>query len=379
MRRTAQIIVIAGFLGAVYGVPVTQAILDLLDDELPQCLELFDAAPTEEHLREFENDLEENSWFEETIRPIYMEARYRLTGDLGEKSLAGRDGWAFYHPGVKYLYQPYFREIDGATSEGDPVETIVDLRDQLKQKDIALLMVIVPGKATVYPDLLSPDARRVAANTRRFIGELQQHGVEVLALHDLFLPHRAEADRRKQSLYMATDTHWSGEGVILAAARIASRVREESWYVAPGAPRYERKAVTLERDGDVLRMTQIPYEFARESVVAHQVSELESGELYGDDDKAPLLWLGDSFSRIFQTDAPRSAGVIANLAYELQTPLASIVNDGGASTLVRQQLARRVDLLEDKKLVIWEFIERDARFGMRGWQKIRLWDDDGEF
>ncbi|MBW1870953.1 MAG: hypothetical protein JRJ19_02755, partial [Deltaproteobacteria bacterium] len=67
--------------------------------------------------------------------------------------------------------------------------------------------------------------------------------------------------------------------------------------------------------------------------------------------------------------------LIANLAYELQLPLASIVNNGGASTLVRQKLARKIDLLKGKRLIIWEFIERDIRFGLQGWEHISYSDD----
>ena len=82
--------------------------------------------------------------------------------------------------------------------------------------------------------------------------------------------------------------------------------------------------------------------------------------------------LGDSFLRIYEHDEPHSGGFVAHLAYHLGFGLTSIVNDGGASTLVRQQLARRPDLLEGKKVVIWEFVERDIRFGTEGWQVIPL-------
>ena len=48
------------------------------------------------------------------------------------------------------------------------------------------------------------------------------------------------------------------------------------------------------------------------------------------------------------------------------------VNDAGASTLVRPELARKADLLNGKKLVIWEFIERDICFGAEGWRDVPL-------
>ena len=82
--------------------------------------------------------------------------------------------------------------------------------------------------------------------------------------------------------------------------------------------------------------------------------------------------LGDSFLRIYETDEPGAAGFISQLARELKRPVASIVNDGGASTLVRQELNRRPALLSNKRVVIWEFVERDIRLGVEGWQHIPL-------
>ena len=67
-----------------------------------------------------------------------------------------------------------------------------------------------------------------------------------------------------------------------------------------------------------------------------------------------------------------TAGFIEHLACELGLPLTSVVNDGGASTLVRQELSRKPALLRNKKLVVWEFVERDIRFGTEGWQQVQL-------
>jgi hypothetical protein len=124
------------------------------------------------------------------------------------------------------------------------------------------------------------------------------------------------------------------------------------------------------RWGDIAEMTKVPERrsvWEEEKVEAHPVMDLAADKPYKDDPASPILWLGDSFSRIYQTDAPGSAGIIAQVAYRLNRPLASIVNDGGASTVVRQQLARRSGLLTGKKLVVWTFVERDLRFGSKGW------------
>ena len=137
---------------------------------------------------------------------------------------------------------------------------------------------------------------------------------------------------------------------------------------------FRRETVTVSRRPDIPRMSRLPGEagaFPPEKTTAYRVLD-EEGEPYADSDESRILLLGDSFSRIYQTDEPEAAGLIANLAYELQTPLASIVNDGGASTLVRQELARNLEILQDKRIVIWAFAERDLRFGMKGWAKIAL-------
>ncbi len=109
-----------------------------------------------------------------------------------------------------------------------------------------------------------------------------------------------------------------------------------------------------------------------ESLACLQAVESDGRTPYADRVESDVLILGDSFLRIYERDEPIAAGFIAHLARELGQPLTSIVNDGGGSTLVRQDLARRPALLMNKKLVIWEFAERDIRYGTEGWQIVPL-------
>ena len=118
---------------------------------------------------------------------------------------------------------------------------------------------------------------------------------------------------------------------------------------------YELKPAPVRRLGDVIRMLQVPQieqEFAPENISCRQVIRQDDGTPYRDDPNAGILVLGDSFLRIYEQDEPQSAGFLAQLACALGQPVASIVNDGGASTLVRQDLHRRPQLLVGKKLVI---------------------------
>jgi hypothetical protein len=388
MTRAQNIALLSLFLLIIFAVPISQAVIDvkLEDEPKPFFLTLFERAPSEKNLRDFENNLEEGSYYEQKVRPVFQLARYYALRDLGEKALRGRgDGWYFYTPGVKYLTEPFYTELTEPPKD-DPIGAIADFKRQLAQRGIKLLVMPVPGKATVHPERLVAGLeprRELASHTRRVMNDLRQQGVEVIDLHRVFLDIRAS--KPEKVLYMRGDTHWTGEGARIAAETVAARVRQMVWYQQlPRQERYARREVTVSRRGDVPKMTRIPRQeqlFPLEKVTCYQIrfaSGEDKGETYEEPDEysdAPILVLGDSFSRVFETDEPEAAGWIANLAYELQTPVGSIVNDGGASTLVRQQLAQDLEQLEGKKLVVWAFVERDVRFGMQGWQKIKLWPD----
>jgi len=122
----------------------------------------------------------------------------------------------------------------------------------------------------------------------------------------------------------------------------------------------------------MLQSAQIEKWIAPEPVPCVQVLRDDNGQAYRDQANAEVLVLGDSFLRIYQQDEPRAAGFIAHLAKELKQPMTSLVSDGGASTLVRQELYRRPGFLKNKRVVVWEFVERDIRLGTEGWQQIPL-------
>ena len=133
----------------------------------------------------------------------------------------------------------------------------------------------------------------------------------------------------------------------------------------------------MNRSGDVVRLLQLPRPVAPETVPCRQVVHSATGVPYRDEPAAEILVLGDSFLRIYETDEPGAAGFIAHLAGELKQPVTSLINDGGGATLVRQELYRRPALLTNKKLVVWEFVERDLRLATEGWQCISLTMDKG--
>jgi hypothetical protein len=379
MSRACNKTAVFAFLAIIFAVPVFQGVWEkAVEHESLRVLGLFKKVPSEANLRAYEKDLEEASKVAGWLRPVHRQLRWWVMRDLGDKAVAGDGGWAYYGPDLEYLGGRYVRDLKSSKPTDDPAEAIADFRDQLARRNIRLLVVPIPTKANVAPGNLRrglEPSLTLAVHSRRFMDELRARGVEVLNLYAPFVEQQRA--RLEQNLYLAADTHWTGEGARFAAGVLAARVRE---MLGPTElepkHKYRRELVTVARRPDIPRMSRLPGEasaFPPESTVAYRVID-ESGEPYADDDDSQILLLGDSFSRIYQTDEPGAAGWIANLAYELGTPLTTIVNDGGASTLVRQELARSPDLLKGKRLVIWSFVERDLRFGMKGWEKIAIED-----
>jgi acetyltransferase AlgX (SGNH hydrolase-like protein) len=378
-QRSYLTFLTACFLAIVGTVPLADAAIEMFrDGRSPTIAGLFSHLPSQENLRSLESHLESSSWFPQTLRPWWQRLRFALLADLGEKAVVGRDGWLFYAPDVRYLVEPSPPANRDAKNE-EPLSAIIAFRDQLSRKGIHLLVLPVPVKPSIYPDKLT---RRIASGGQAFsshtlelISKLKAAGVEVSNLFETFRRLRERNSLpESEPYYLVRDTHWSGKAVTIAAEEVAEQIRRLGW-VDSGSTEYALKPVMVKRRSDVAQMVRAPgieETYSPEDVLCYQVVQKNDGKPYQDDPHSPVLVLGDSFLRIYQKDAPTTAGFISHLAMKLRRPLASIVNDGGASTLVRQELARRPGLLQDKRLVIWEFVERDIRFGTEGWKEVAL-------
>ncbi len=376
-NRRVRIILIAAFGALICSASLIQVAVDCRQGRTPQAAELFVRMPNHTNLRAFEADLQDNCWLARRLRPYVQYAQFVALRDLGNKAVLGENGWLFYKPAVQYLVEPWPLDLTG--DQGDITSAVVSFRDQLAERGIDLLVVPVPNKASVYPDMLtkrSQDKEKpVNSKTIEVMRRLRQTGVEVVDLFALFKQARAASPPGEATkYYLAQDSHWSPDGVRLAAEAIARRLLDLGW-VEKGQTEYALKSATIERYGDILKMIQVPQierQFEPERIHGAQVINSVTNQPHRNDPNSEVLVLGDSFLRIYSQDEPGAAGFVEHLGYELGFALAAVVNDGGASTLVRQQLSRSPKLLANKKVIVWEFVERDIRFGTEGWQIVRL-------
>ena len=362
-----------------------------------------------EYLRPYEKEMEKVSIFANGIRPAFQFIYYALFSDLGDKGVLGRNGWFFYRPDVEYVTKNYVFDVRSKIVDANDrpfkeniVDSIVSFKNQLAERGIDLLVVIMPGKPSIYPDLLNEKMSAGSAGTfshsLQFNKELRAAGVETVDLFAAFAQERKRDVESGDSIYLHTDTHFRSRGVLAAAKAVADRVKQYPWY-QPGATEYEVDTLIVNRDGDIGTMTKLPamklrnlsFAFPSERTKCYQVWEVtrdasgavvdrvmcwdtkDNARIGRVKRSAPIMILGDSFTRIYQTDAPQSAGWASHLARELSQPVFMLYNDGGASTLIRDAMVEKhLDALPSKKLVVWEIVERDIRFGEGGWRDVKL-------
>ncbi len=366
---------------------------------------------TSRYLRAFENKVEDENALVLAFRPKYQLAVWNVFNDPGEKVVlgascqgesgcAGRPGrWLFYRQDVEFLVQPSPLDVRSAKLD-NPVQAILKFRDQLKAKGVELLVVVVPGKPSIYPERLTGvEGLKLAGHGKAILDSLAILGLNTVDLYTPLLAAKAD-DANLGALYLDDDTHWTPRGAELAAGEVAKKVNAmmDAGVIDIGEPSmdYVASDSLAGRMGDIGEMSGLNKfnVFKVQQVTGHVVLQQEISERteaptdslsdstvvrdtvktpFKDDfRKSKILILGDSFSRIYQTDAPVNAGWIAHFAKNISRPVSSIVSDGGASTLVREKLARKAGVLKGKKLLIWEFVERDLRFGAEGWKTIEF-------
>jgi hypothetical protein len=371
--RASGIFVIVLFLALVACPPLVQVIAEARGGAWPAALEVFRQRPTPRNLRAFENAVQDASVTARTLRPMMQAVQFFALREAGEKALVGPGGWLFYQPGVSYLTQ---RARGGESTVEEAVGTVTRFRDDLAARGIQLLLVPAPNKESVYPEQLArgatvPPTPIIGAETRSFLDHCQAAGVEVVDLFALYATARSSSET---ALYLEQDSHWTPAGMKLAMTAVAARILERGW-LAPGTIRYYARPAPVQELGDIVRMLRSPpieARLTRQDIRTEQVVRRNTGALFADDPSPEVLVLGDSFLRVFERDPPGQAGFVAHLALALGCPVGSIISDGGASTLVRQDLYRRPKLLARARVVVWEFVERDIRLGTEGWQIVPL-------
>lgn len=309
--------------------------------------------------------------------------------------VSGKDGWLFFAPELRSMSVGQFwgdaapRVSRASNPEfADPLPAILDFKAQLDRAGIELIFVPIPAKATIYPEMISEHGDTTARTDRyhlKFYDILREQGVNVLDLTPLFLKNRfTDAG----PIYCKQDTHWSGQGCVLAAAAIAEVIGAPSWMVEipkrhknHDASQSERKPVLdngqnragtpivkkNEITGDLwkalgdenLQKEQLRLTYIKEGVSASWRA-------------SPVVLLGDSHNLVFHAGADmhaQGAGLPDHLAHQLGFPVDVVAVRGSGATPSRLNLYRRRDNMKGKRVVVWCLSVREFTEG-QGWRLV---------
>ncbi len=333
------------------------------------------------NIADYETSLEERSPLIDALVPTVNSIVTGWLGGSTESVYPGRDGWLFYRPDVEYLTGPGFLEAETLAArrqadpeiEPDPLPALIEMRDALDTRGIALLVVPVPLKPTVYPDRYaagaSPTEGVQNASHATWMQRLDAEGIDVVDLTSDFR-RRREAD--DAPLYLTGDTHWTPAGVALASDRLADHV-EALGLAWTGAPvTYSSTTLEVTNQGDTLALLRLPDAAAAQRTETATITQVQEpdGQPWQPDPAAEVLLLGDSFANIYSLDAlgwGTGAGLAEQLSLRLGRPLDALRQNDAGSYATRQMLAAERqqgrNRLAGKRLVIYQFASRELAIG----------------
>ena len=345
-----------------------------------------------DRIEAFEEEIEDSPLHQSSRNSIeHWQAALLREGN--RKVYVGHDGWLFYRPGLDALtgYGPIKKEPESVTKNPDlmqwqqPGPVIARFAKQLRDRDIQLMLVPVPDKASIHPEKagLKTKSLPVHPDREEFFAQLRSEKIQVLDLIPLFEEERAVG----RDLFLKQDTHWTPRAMQLVATHISREVQK---HISAEANHSHRQK-TLERShpGDLVGMLgsakDLP--FHPETVTLSQILDGESGEkIFPSNPESPVVLLGDSFVNIYEDPSLGfgepgedwiGAGLAAHLANQLgYAAHVFAVNGDGATGSRRVFASMPNNIVRTKKLVVWVLAERDLFYSKTaGLDANVLWQD----
>lgn len=311
------------------------------------------------------------------------DARWVATSDgyLARASLAYELEWNRPAPGRQL---PRWDDVEALPH---PFAAIVDLERQLEAHGVELLVVPVPTRLEVYPELVLGQEDREATDWDEFAGmaegltsfllRLADAGVETVDLLPAFCQDRygEGPGGRGDQVFLKYNMHWTPRAAQLAAELVAERVRQLDGFT----PGRQKRGVSFElhetrASWEPAGSRNLPADTEPEDLGFVRVTDLEGKPVRVEKHKNPILLLGDSFATHW---SDYQASFSEHLYALLEQPFDRIVIRGGGVYQTRRRAAiREENGLATKKIVIWLFSATTLKDG-EDWRVVDLFGDRG--
>ncbi len=332
-----------------------------------------------------EEELEDDSLLRRTLLEPVQRFLTRFLKIGNEQAYVGHDGWLFFRPDYDYSIGRGFldpvemerrrRDPDASPQlQPDPIVALEHFARTLAATDVRLLVLPVPGKSVIHPELVAPARRAVRPPVHNpsfpeFLRRLQGGGIAVYDPTPDLLTIREEG----AAAFLRTDSHWTPLAVERVAAGIAGRLSGPDLGGFPAVDRsLVSRKVRLSGRGDLPALLDLdegsPF-FGEEQIEANRVLTLD-GRSWRPTSPAPLLLLGDSFSNVFSDPSlgwGTGAGLAEQIALGTGWAVDRIARNAGGASASREELARELaagsDRLSETRVVIYQFAARELVSG----------------
>ncbi len=271
-----------------------------------------------------------------------------------------RDGWlAWKAPRIFFALNHEWAARDDDSppilAGGAGTRTVVDFARQLRERGIDLLVVPLPSRLNVYPELVvetefDGSFAGFAPGLRRWMLELVDADVEVIDLLPALSAQRGavEAPGHEQ-VFLRMNPHWTPRGLRVAVDEIGRRVEAYDWFARGSSEsRLEVSSREWTHPRQVLPEGAQPAQLRLERVV-----DARGQAVAASDRGSPVQLLGGSFCILFEE---HGADLGRALHHRWGFAPDVIASPGGAALASRRALARRDRALEGKRVVIWVFV-----------------------
>ncbi|MDD2923756.1 hypothetical protein [Rhodoferax sp.] len=274
--------------------------------------------------------------------------RYTLLRGSNDQVRTGKDGWLFLTEELKY-------DPNGLQNMATRVELVSRVSTLLFQKNIQLVVALVPDKARLYQDKLAIDSYTIT-NQSRYAEALRQMQTARIAVVDLHTP--LKQSRLKEAVYYTTDTHWNQTGARLAAQAIAEHVKGLGVPLKKTDFSTSLAATATQRPGDLTRLMglhTLPTYFQPKADVEAEATTRQLGDgggagLFGDNTLSAVL-TGTSYSL--------RGNFHGYLQQSLATQTLNAAQDGsGFFQAIQNYLKDDAFKSSPPVLVVWELPER---------------------
>lgn len=297
----------------------------------------------------------------------YVEAHY-LPADGVLRAAGGVMRWGLFRSGGPqvavgcddwlYLTEELRPWPDAAAHMRARADTLARIAARLAERDVRLVVTLVPDKARIEAATLcgAPRSAQAGARYGAFMDLLKARSIPAV---DLAAPLLAA--RRDGPVYYRTDTHWNQRGAALAARAVADAVPPSS----DAGFRYRTVAADApsQGPGDMLRLMSLdqvpdlkvklrprPDLQALEQTVQVAAPAPTDG-LLDDGPAGEVVLLGSSFSR--------NANFHGRLQEALHAPVGNFAESGGGfASSARTYFKGGAFADTPPRLVIWEIPER---------------------